>query len=98
MKFSQQEYWSVLLFAPPVDHILSELFIMTGLSWVIQHGLTDSFRVMQVPSSRTTRLWSMKGEEKEPKIEKLYTARKKTRSGADCDSDHQLLIYCKFQT
>jgi len=28
---------------PPVDHILSELFIMTHLSWVALHGIAHSF-------------------------------------------------------
>ena len=31
-----------------------------------------------------------------PKMEKLYTVRKKTRLGADCGSDHELLI-AKFK-
>ena len=33
MKFSWQEYWSDLPFHPPADHVLSELFTMTYLSW-----------------------------------------------------------------
>ena len=40
---SQQEYWSDLPFPPPVDHILSELFTMTCLSWVALHGMAHSF-------------------------------------------------------
>ena len=28
----------------------------------------------------------------QPKLEKLYTVKKKTRPGADCGSDHELLI------
>ena len=28
----------------------------------------------------------------QPKMEKLYTVNKKTRPGADCGSDHELLI------
>ena len=32
MGFSRQKYWSGLPFPPPVDHDLSELFTMTGLS------------------------------------------------------------------
>ena len=31
-----------------------------------------------------------------PKMEKLYTVSKKTRQGADCGSDHELLI-AKFR-
>ena len=33
--FSRQEYWSGLPFPSSVDHILSELFTMTRLSWVM---------------------------------------------------------------
>ena len=43
MGFSQQEYWSGLLFPLPVDHILSELFIVTRPSWVALHGIFHSF-------------------------------------------------------
>ena len=32
----------------------------------------------------------------QPKMEKLYTVSKKTRLGADCGSDHELLI-AKFR-
>ena len=39
MEFSWQEYWSGLPFPSPVDHILSELSIMTHLSWVALHGM-----------------------------------------------------------
>ena len=34
MGFSRQEYWSVLPFPSPVDHILSDLSTMTHPSWV----------------------------------------------------------------
>ena len=34
MGFSRQEYWSGLPFPSPVDHILSDLSIMTHPSWV----------------------------------------------------------------
>ena len=43
MGFSRQEYWSGLLFPSPVDHIVSELSIMTHPSWVDLHGLAYSF-------------------------------------------------------
>ena len=42
-QFSRQKYWSGLLFPSPVDHVLSELFIMTCLSWVALHGMDHSF-------------------------------------------------------
>ena len=43
MGFSRQEYWSGLPFPSPVDHILSELSIMTHLSWVALHGVAHRF-------------------------------------------------------
>ena len=43
MGFFKQEYWSGLPFPSPVDHILSELFTMTCLSWVGLHGMAQSF-------------------------------------------------------
>ena len=50
--FSRQEYWSDLPFPFPVDHIFSELSIMTHLSWVALHGMTHSFTELD-------KLWSM---------------------------------------
>ena len=43
MGFSRQEYWSGLPFRSPVDYILSELSIMTLLSWVALHRMAHSF-------------------------------------------------------
>ena len=43
MGFSRQEYWSGLLFPSPVDHILSELSIMTHLSRVTLQVMAQSF-------------------------------------------------------
>ena len=43
MGFSRQEYWSGLPFLSPVDHVLSELYTMTHLSWVALHGMAHSF-------------------------------------------------------
>ena len=43
MGFSRQEYWSGLPFPSPVDHVLSELFTMTRLSWVALHSTAHSF-------------------------------------------------------
>ena len=43
MGFSRQEYWSGLPFPSPVDHVLSELSILTHLSWVALHGMALSF-------------------------------------------------------
>ena len=43
MGFSRQEYWSVLQFRCPVDHVLSELSTMTCLSCVALHVMAHSF-------------------------------------------------------
>ena len=45
--FSRQEYWSGLPFPSPVDHVLSELSIMTCPSWVALRGMAHSFIVRQ---------------------------------------------------
>ena len=49
MGFSWQEYWSGLLFPPLLDHIFSELFTMTCLSWVALHGMAHSFIGLRKP-------------------------------------------------
>ena len=43
MGFLRQEYWSGLPFPSPVDYVLSELSIMTCLSWVALDGMAHSF-------------------------------------------------------
>ena len=43
MGFSRQEYYSVLPFPSPVDHILSELSTMTYPPWVTLHGMAHTF-------------------------------------------------------
>ena len=43
MRFSRQECWNCLPFPPPVDHILSELSIMTCPFWVALHGIDHGF-------------------------------------------------------
>ena len=43
MGFSRQEYCSGLPFPSPVDHILSEISIVTPPSWVALHGMAYSF-------------------------------------------------------
>ena len=43
MGFLQEEYGSGFSFPPPVDHVLSELFTMTHLSWVALHSMVHSF-------------------------------------------------------
>ena len=49
MGFLRQEYWSGLPFPPPVDHVLSELFTVTHLSWVTLHGMAHSFIELDKP-------------------------------------------------
>ena len=46
MWFSRQEYWSGLPFPSSVDHILSELSIMTCSSWLALHSIVHSFIVL----------------------------------------------------
>ena len=43
MGFLCQEYWSGLPFPSPVDHVLSKLFTITHLSWVVLHVMAHSF-------------------------------------------------------
>ena len=43
MAFLPQEYCSDLPLPLPVDHVLSELFTMTLLSWVSLHGMAHIF-------------------------------------------------------
>ena len=43
MGLSRQEHLSDLPFPSPVDHILSELSIMTRTFWVALHGMAHSF-------------------------------------------------------
>ena len=49
MGFSRQEYWSSLPFSSPVDHVLSELFTLTRLSWMALHGMAHSFTELCKP-------------------------------------------------
>ena len=42
MGFLRQEYWNGLLFPPPVDHVLSEVFSMTCPSCMSMHGMAHS--------------------------------------------------------
>ena len=49
MGFSRQEYWSGLPLPSPVDHILSELFLMTHLSWVSLLGVAQKFIELHKP-------------------------------------------------
>ena len=46
---SWQEYLSGLPFPPPVDHVLSELFTMTHLSWVALPDMAHSFTELCKP-------------------------------------------------
>ena len=58
--FSWQEYWRVLPFLPPVDHVLSELFIMTYPSYVALYSMAQSL-LSYISIFARIRLWSMKG-------------------------------------
>ena len=48
-EFLRQEYWSGLPFPSPVDHVLSELFTMTHLSWVALHDMAHIFTELRKP-------------------------------------------------
>ena len=47
--FSMQEYWSVWPFSSLVHHVLSELFTMALLSWVVLRRLAYSFMELYKP-------------------------------------------------
>ena len=49
MEFFRQEYWSSLPFPSPVDHVLSEHFIRTHLSWVALQGMAYGFIELHKP-------------------------------------------------
>ena len=49
MGFLGQEYWSGLPFPPPVDHVVSELFTLTHLSWLALHSMAHSFIELHKP-------------------------------------------------
>ena len=44
MGFPRQEFWSVLLFPSPVDHVLSELSTVSRPTWVALHGMAHWVR------------------------------------------------------
>ena len=46
---SRKEYWNGLPFPSPVDHVLSEFFTVTHLSWVALHSVTHSFIELHKP-------------------------------------------------
>ena len=58
MGFSRQERWSGLPFPSPVDHILSELSIVTHLSWVALHSMAHSFTELEKAVMQVIRLVS----------------------------------------
>ena len=49
MGFCGKSNWTGLPFPSPVDHILSELFIMTCPSWVALHNMANSFTKLCKP-------------------------------------------------
>ena len=67
-RFSQRESWHGLLFPPPRDHILSELFTMTRPSWVALCSMVTASSSYTSPFAMT-RLWSMKSILKKKKIQ-----------------------------
>ena len=59
MEFSRKEYWSGLPFPSPVDHILSELSIMTCPSWVALHVMGHSFLELDKAVVHVIRIWTV---------------------------------------
>ena len=71
MEFSRQEYWSGLPFPSPVEHVLSELYTMTCVSWVAQHGMAHSFielhkAVIHVVLEKTRESLGLQGDPTSP--------------------------------
>ena len=58
MGFSRQEYWNGFPFPSPVDHVLSELSLLTHTSWVALHGMAHRFIEFRI-RFRITKLWSI---------------------------------------
>ena len=56
MGFWRQEYWSGLPLPSPVNHVLSELFTITHLSWVALHCMAHSFIELDKAVVHVTRL------------------------------------------
>ena len=61
MGFSRQESQSGFPFPSPVDHVLSEFFTMTHLSWVALHGMAHSFVELDKAVIHVIRLVSFLG-------------------------------------
>ena len=58
MGFSRQEYWSRLPFPSLLDHVLSEFFTITCLSWVALHDMVHSFIELYKPLHHD-KLWKI---------------------------------------
>ena len=70
MEFSKQGYWSGLPLPSPVDHVLSELSIMTLPFWVALHDMKDELPRLVGAQYVTGEEWrnnSRKNEEMESK-------------------------------
>ena len=69
MGFSRQEYWSGLTFPFLVNHVLSELFTVTCLSWVALHSMTHSFIELRKPFCHNKTVIHKRDEVKKVKSE-----------------------------
>ena len=58
MGFSRKEYWSRLPFPSLLDHILSELFTITCLSWMALYDMVHSFIELHEPLHHD-KLWKI---------------------------------------
>ena len=64
-----QKYWSGLTFPFLVNHVLSELFTVTCLSWVALHSMTHSFIELCKPFCHNKTVIHKRDEEKKVKSE-----------------------------
>ena len=58
MLFSRQEYWSDLPFRSPVDHVFSQLSIITHPSWVAIHSMVHSYMELDKDDTKVISLAS----------------------------------------
>ena len=80
MGFSRQEYWSGLPFPSPVDHILSDTLFQQHKRRLYTWTSPDGQHQNQIDYILCSQRW------------RSSIQSTKTRPGADCGSDHELII------
>ena len=68
MGFAQQEKWNGLPFSSPVDHIFSELFTITHLSFLALYGMDHSFTELYKPLRHEKAVNQKKRKKKEKAV------------------------------